>query len=74
MSETDKIFAGPIPALYDRYLGSMIFERYAVDLAARFGDLVEGRLLELAVGTGIVTRALGLNSPASPPSSPPAWD
>jgi hypothetical protein len=58
MSETDKIFAGAIPALYDRYLRPMIFEPYAVDLAARFGDLDEGRLLETAAGTGVVTHAL----------------
>ncbi len=58
MSETDKIFAGSIPALYDRYLGPLIFEPYGIDLAVRLGDLAEGRLLEIAAGTGIVTRAL----------------
>src|SRR5216683_2202306 len=58
MSETDTIFAGSIPALYDRYLGPLIFEPYAADLAVRFGDLAEGRLLETAAGTGVVTRAL----------------
>ena len=59
MSETDKIFAGAIPALYDRYLRPMIFEPYAVDLAARFRDLDKGRLVETAAGTGAVTEALG---------------
>jgi ubiquinone/menaquinone biosynthesis C-methylase UbiE len=58
MSERDSIFAGSIPALYDRYLGPLLFEPYANDIARRLSDLTEGRLLETAAGTGIVTRAL----------------
>ncbi|MET1026052.1 MAG: class I SAM-dependent methyltransferase [Dongiaceae bacterium] len=58
MSETDKVFAGSVPALYDRYLGPLLFEPYAIDLAGRFPHLTEGRLLETAAGTGILTRAL----------------
>jgi len=58
MSETDKIFTGSIPALYDRYLGPLLFEPYAADIAGRLSNLTEGRLLETAAGTGIVTRAL----------------
>lgn len=58
MPESDSTFAGSIPALYDRYLGPMIFEPYALDLAARLADVQGGRLLEIAAGTGIVTRAL----------------
>ena len=57
MAEIDKAFAGAIPALYDRYLGPLIFEPYARDLAARLAG-TEGRILETAAGTGIVTRAL----------------
>ena len=57
MAEIDKAFAGAIPALYDRYLGPLIFEPYARDLAARLAGM-EGRILETAAGTGIVTRAL----------------
>jgi ubiquinone/menaquinone biosynthesis C-methylase UbiE len=58
MSETDKVFAGSIPALYEKYLGPLIFEPYAPDLADRLSDLQEGHILETAAGTGIVTRAL----------------
>jgi SAM-dependent methyltransferase len=58
MKASDKLFAGSIPALYDRYLGPLIFEPYADDLAARAGELRPGRVLETAAGTGIVTRAL----------------
>lgn len=57
MAEIDKAFAGAIPALYDRYLGPLIFEPYARDLAARLAG-TEERILETAAGTGIVTRAL----------------
>jgi SAM-dependent methyltransferase len=58
MSTTDVIFAGSIPELYDRYLGPLLFEPYAEDLARRLDDLRAGRVLEIAAGTGIVTRAL----------------
>jgi ubiquinone/menaquinone biosynthesis C-methylase UbiE len=58
MTETDRVFAGSIPALYNRYLGPLIFEPYALDLAERLADLKAGQALETAAGTGIVTRAL----------------
>jgi ubiquinone/menaquinone biosynthesis C-methylase UbiE len=58
MSQTDNLFAGSIPALYDQYLGSLLFQPYARDIADRLPYLTEGRLLETAAGTGIVTRAL----------------
>jgi ubiquinone/menaquinone biosynthesis C-methylase UbiE len=56
--ETDRVFRGSIPALYDQYLGPMIFSPYADDLAARLTDLKHGCVLETAAGTGVVTRAL----------------
>jgi ubiquinone/menaquinone biosynthesis C-methylase UbiE len=56
--EADHIFQGSIPALYDRHLGPMIFEPYAEDLASRLANLQQGRVLETAAGTGVVTRAL----------------
>jgi ubiquinone/menaquinone biosynthesis C-methylase UbiE len=58
MTETDRVFAGSIPALYDQYLGPLIFAPYAVDLAGRLGGMAEGHVLETAAGTGIGTRAL----------------
>lgn len=64
MQETDKAFTGSIPALYDRYLGPLLFEPYAADLARRLGGLKAGRLLETAAGTGILTRALAAALPA----------
>jgi len=58
MSQLDIEFAGSIPAIYDRYLGPLIFEPYAADLAQRVSGLNPGSVLEIAAGTGVVTRAL----------------
>jgi len=57
MTEADKVFAGSIPALYDRYLGPLLFEPYAREMAGRLAGF-SGDILETAAGTGIVTRAL----------------
>lgn len=48
----------PICDLYERHLGSALFEPYAIDLASRVADCAEGSVLEMACGTGIVTRQL----------------
>jgi ubiquinone/menaquinone biosynthesis C-methylase UbiE len=58
MPQTDAVFAGSIPAFYDRYLGPLLFEPYAADLVRRLADISSGRVLETAAGTGIVTRTL----------------
>jgi ubiquinone/menaquinone biosynthesis C-methylase UbiE len=58
MSATDVVFAGSIPALYDRHLGPLLFEPHARDIAARAAALGPRRILETAAGTGIVTEAL----------------
>lgn len=58
MSGTDAVFAGSVPALYDRCLGPLLFVPYAKDIAARAAALQPGRILEVAAGTGIVTEAL----------------
>ena len=61
--ERDASFAGSIPAVYDRYLGPLIFAPYASDLAARLAILRPVRVLETAAGTGMVTRALAETLP-----------
>ena len=58
MAHSDREFAGSIPVLYDRYLGPLIFEEYAADLAVRVAARSPERVLETAAGTGIVTRAM----------------
>src|SRR4051794_34317432 len=55
---TDTMFAGSIPGLYDRYLGPLLFEPYAKEVARRVRQLMPGHVLETAAGTGIVTAAL----------------
>ena len=57
-SGTDKVFAGSIPKLYETYLVPLIFEPYAADLATRLVSRSPSRVLEVAAGTGVVTRAL----------------
>ena len=64
MTEADKVFAGSIPALYDRHLGPLLFEPYARNLARRLAGF-QGHILETAAGTGIVTRALAQALPGS---------
>jgi SAM-dependent methyltransferase len=51
-------FSGPVPEYYDRHLGPVLFETYAVELIARVPQRDGLRVLELACGTGIVTRRL----------------
>ena len=62
--DADAVFVGSVPEIYDRYLVPLIFESYADDLVARLGSLAGGRVLELAAGTGVVTRALARGLPA----------
>ena len=57
-SDADKVFTGSIPEFYERYLVPLIFEPYAVDLAKRLASKPLTRVLEIAAGTGVVTRAL----------------
>lgn len=62
---SDKVFAGSIPKLYDEYLVPLIFEPYADDLAARLATRPAARILEIAAGTGVVTRRLASVLPES---------
>jgi SAM-dependent methyltransferase len=57
-ADSDKVFAGSIPKLYETYLVPLIFEPYAADLASRLASRTPTRVLEIAAGTGVVTRAL----------------
>jgi len=58
MRQTDVRFDGSIPAVYEEYLGPLLFSPYADDLAGRVRGLEEGTVLETAAGTGILTRSL----------------
>ena len=65
MPDSDKVFAGSIPKLYDTYLVPLIFEPYAADLMNRLSSRSFSRLLEIAAGTGVVTRAMASALPES---------
>src|SRR6266513_108151 len=58
MKDEHAQFSGSIPAAYDRYLGPILFQPYAEDLAARLPNNKTSSVLELACGTGILTRVL----------------
>jgi ubiquinone/menaquinone biosynthesis C-methylase UbiE len=63
MAESDKVFAGSIPVLYDRLLVPLIFQYYAGDLASRVAETGPARVLETAAGTGALTRELSARLP-----------
>jgi SAM-dependent methyltransferase len=65
MPLADAKFGGSIPQLYERLLVPLIFQPYADDLAARVAHHRPARVLEIAAGTGVVTRALAQCLPAS---------
>ena len=65
MVATDKLFAGSIPDVYDRYLVPLIFEPYARDLAEGVAKIGPQDVLETAAGTGVLTRAMTSRLPAS---------
>lgn len=58
VGSVDDVFAGSIPELYDEMLVPLIFEQYADDLATRTRRLNPERVLEVAAGSGVVTRAV----------------
>ena len=62
-SSTDKVFAGSIPKLYDSHLVPLIFEPYAKDLVSRLASRPLTRVLEIAAGTGVVTRRMASGLP-----------
>jgi SAM-dependent methyltransferase len=55
---TDRAFTGRIPALYESHLVPLLFQPYADDLAERLASRPVTRILEVAAGTGVVTRRL----------------
>lgn len=65
MKTADAAFTGSVPQLYESHLVPLIFEFYAEDLAARAKVLGAKDVLELAAGTGVVTRRLATALPGA---------
>lgn len=57
MPTKDSVFAGEIAGLYDTILGPFMFAPFARELAGRVAG-ADGDVLEIAAGTGILTREL----------------
>jgi SAM-dependent methyltransferase len=56
--DSDQVFAGSIPDAYETFLVPLIFQPYADDLASRVVVVQPAAVLEVAAGTGVVTRAM----------------
>lgn len=63
MKTGDAAFTGSVPQIYESHLVPLIFESYADDLARRAKALPARDVLELAAGTGVVTRRLATALP-----------
>jgi ubiquinone/menaquinone biosynthesis C-methylase UbiE len=63
MADIDKVFSGSIAQLYEQHLVPLIFEPYAAELVERLRARRVPRVLEVAAGTGVVTRALARSLP-----------
>jgi SAM-dependent methyltransferase len=64
-SKGDQAFVDAIPEIYERLLVPLIFESYADDLARRVAVTAPASVLEIAAGTGVLTRQLALALPDS---------
>jgi SAM-dependent methyltransferase len=65
MARSDHEFAGSIPEIYDRLMMSLIFDAYAADLAERVARNGPRDILEIAAGTGSLTRAIATRVPSA---------
>lgn len=65
MTSGDKAFTGSIPKIYETHLVPLLFVPYANDLVARLAARSPSRVLEVAAGTGVVTRAMASGLPPS---------
>ena len=56
--DKDSSFTGSIPETYERAMVPLLFKPYAIDMARRAARKRPARILEIAAGTGAVTREL----------------
>jgi ubiquinone/menaquinone biosynthesis C-methylase UbiE len=58
ITDSERRWGNSMSEAYDRWLAPVVFEPFAVDLARRTAKTNPRRILELAAGTGVVTRCL----------------
>ena len=58
VEEVDRVWVDSMPEAYERFLSPAVFGPFAVELAQRVSSRGARRVLELAAGTGVVTREL----------------
>lgn len=58
MTRPERAFTGSLPEVYDELLVPVLFAPYAAVLGQLVADLVPGRVLEVAAGSGALTREL----------------
>jgi ubiquinone/menaquinone biosynthesis C-methylase UbiE len=61
--EADRVFGATIAEVYESHLVPLLFEPYAAIAAERVAELRPRRILEIAAGTGVLTRALSARMP-----------
>ncbi len=59
------MWVGSMPDAYDQFLAPVVFKPFAIDLARRAASHSPRRVLELAAGTGVLTRELVAALPAA---------
>ena len=63
--DEDRLWSGSMPQAYERWLAPAMFQPFAIDLARRAARFAPGLLLEIAAGTGVLTRELATAIPAA---------
>jgi hypothetical protein len=67
MSDATRAFFGSWPEFYDRLMVPLFFEPYARRLVERLKGMRAGHVMEIAAGTGVVTREQMRTLPDSVP-------
>jgi SAM-dependent methyltransferase len=60
---SDTVFGGAVARVYEAYLVPLLFAPYAADLVERLQVVAPDRVLEIAAGTGVLTRAMASGLP-----------
>ena len=64
MQSSDSAFGQSVAEIYESHLVPLLFEPYARDMIERLAALQPSNVLEVAAGTGVVTRAMASSLPA----------